>query len=139
MEHPKLNFFSLLDVGRWTLCIPMIFMSLVCVLAVRIILQKIVIGVDENGNKYYDHSLTEIEKGKLIDEVGALSTTLPSGNESPYLSVGKDTKLLSILQLNPQEIAEAEARMREIEAAGDSKVRFQFIGEQGAREADLSL
>ena len=76
---------------------------------------KIVIGVDENGNKYYDHSLTEIEKGKLIDEVGALSTTLPSGNESPYLSVGKDTKLLSILQVNPQEIAEAEARMREIE------------------------
>ncbi len=114
-------------------------MSLVCVLAVRIILQKIVIGVDENGNKYYDHSLTEIEKGKLIDEVGALSTTLPPGNESPYLSVGKDTKLLSILQVNPQEIAEAEARMREIEAAGDSKVRFQFIGEQGAREADLSL
>ena len=49
-------------------------------------------------NKYYDHSLTEIEKGKLIDEVGALSPTLPSSNQST-LSTIKDTKLVSLLQV----------------------------------------
>ncbi|MBQ8051630.1 MAG: hypothetical protein IJ197_08690 [Bacteroidaceae bacterium] len=75
---------------------------------------KIVIGVDANGKKFYDHSLTEIEKGKLIDEVGALSTTLPSDNESSSISVSKDTKLLSILQTNPEEIARAEEKMRSV-------------------------
>ena len=64
---------------------------------------KIVIGVDANGNKYYDHSLTEIEKGKLIDKVGALSTTLPS-NESSLVSGYKDTRLFSILQTNSSKI-----------------------------------
>ena len=62
------------------------------------------IGVDANGNKYYDHSLTEIEKGKLIDKVGALSTTLPS-NGSSLVSGYKDTKLFSILQTNSSKIA----------------------------------
>jgi|LSQX01.1.fsa_nt_gb hypothetical protein len=33
-------------------------------------------------NKYYDHALTEIEKGRLIEEVCALSTTLPSDNSA---------------------------------------------------------
>ena len=33
---------------------------------------------------YYDHALTEIEEGKLIDEVGALSPTLPSMNQSAF-------------------------------------------------------
>lgn len=28
---------------------------------------KLTVGVDENGNKFYDYSLTEIEKTKLID------------------------------------------------------------------------
>lgn len=59
---------------------------------------KIAVGIDAYGNKYYDHSLTEIEKGKLIDEVGALSPTLPSSNQST-LSAIKDTKLVSLLQV----------------------------------------
>ena len=33
---------------------------------------------------YYDHALTEIEEGKLIDEVGALSLTLPSTSQSAF-------------------------------------------------------
>jgi|GEM_PF-4075519 hypothetical protein len=39
-----------------------------------------------------------MEKGKLIDEVGALSPTLPSSNQST-LSAIKDTKLVSLLQV----------------------------------------
>ena len=66
---------------------------------------KLAIGVDEFGNKYYDHSLTQIEKGKLIDEVGALSTTLPSNGQST-LSEYKDTKLISILQTNSSKVVD---------------------------------
>jgi hypothetical protein len=39
---------------------------------------------------------SQIEKGKLINEVGALSPTLPSKNKSA-LSEIKDKKLISIL------------------------------------------
>ena len=66
---------------------------------------KLAIGIDEYGNKYYDHSLTEIEKGKLIDEVGALSTTLPSSNQSA-LSEYKDSKLISLLQENSSKVVD---------------------------------
>ena len=66
---------------------------------------KLAIGVDEYGNKYYDHSLTQIEKGKLIDEVGALSTTLPSDNQST-LSEYKDKRLFSLLQTNSSKVVD---------------------------------
>ena len=66
---------------------------------------KLAIGIDEYGNKYYDHSLTEIEKGKLIDEVGALSTTLPSDNQSAH-SEYKDSKLISLLQTNSSKVVD---------------------------------
>ena len=83
------------------------------------------------------------EKGKLLDHISGKAVIEGFGTTpSTKLTTNSERKvntLLSILQTNPEEIAEAEARMREIEAAGDSKVRFQFIGEQGAREADLSL
>jgi hypothetical protein len=57
---------------------------------------KLTVGVDASGYKLYDCSLTNIEKGKLIKEVGALTTTLPS-NESTLSGV-KDTKLIHLLQ-----------------------------------------
>lgn len=59
---------------------------------------KIVVCV-LGDNWYYDHALTEIEEGKLIDEVGALSPTLPSTNQSA-LSEYKDKKLVSLLQMS---------------------------------------
>ena len=40
-----------------------------------------------------------IEKEKLIDKVGALSTTLPS-NGSSHVSVGKDTKKIGIIPIS---------------------------------------
>lgn len=66
---------------------------------------KLTVGVDAYGNKYYDHSLTEIEKGKLINEVGALSPTLPSSNKSALSDV-KDTKLISLLQNNSSKVVD---------------------------------
>ena len=69
---------------------------------------KVTIGVDENGNKFYDHALTEIEKGKLLDQKngqaaipGFISTEI-----NPSVTKGKDTKLFSILQTNSSKIVD---------------------------------
>ena len=74
---------------------------------------KIVVG-KKNGSSYYDHRLTQIEKGKLISSLNRLSNSVAENEASP-ISRYKDKRLLSILQTNPEEIAQAEARMREIE------------------------
>ena len=65
---------------------------------------KLTIGVDENGNKYYDHALTEIEKGKLLDQINGQAVDngfISTGAEpNPSVTDSKDTKLVSILQTN---------------------------------------
>ncbi len=67
------------------------------------------IAVDRNGNRYYDHKLTHIEKGKLLDLSVRVTNPARSqaedGNGSITNSERKDTKLFSILQINPQENA----------------------------------
>ena len=59
---------------------------------------KAVIAIQTNGERYYDHSLTKIEKGKLL---GSIPEIQKSGetNNSPFSSV-KDKRLISILQTN---------------------------------------
>ncbi len=62
----------------------------------------------------------EIEEGKLIDEVGALSPTLPSTNQSA-LSEYKDKKLVSLVQIEDvskvvDENGEASVCLCELEA-----------------------
>ena len=65
---------------------------------------KITVGVDENGNKYYDHSLTNIEKGNLIEIANGFMST--GAEPVPSVTAVKDTKLISILQGNRRENAE---------------------------------
>ena len=84
---------------------------------------KLAIGIDEYGNKYYDHSLTEIEKGKLIDEVGALSTTLPSDNQSA-LSEYKDSKLISLLQENSSKVVDENGEPMVVYHGTDTRASF---------------
>ena len=64
---------------------------------------KITVGV-KGASKYYDHSLTKIEKGTLIDNIDALSTTFDN-NQNALVSGIKDTELLSILQENGEKDA----------------------------------
>lgn len=64
---------------------------------------KITVGV-KGASKYYDHALTQIEKGTLIDNIDALSTTFDN-NMNTSSSV-KDTKLLSILQTNSSKVVD---------------------------------
>lgn len=61
---------------------------------------KITIGV-KGGYKYYDHSLTQIEKGSLLYNIDALSTTYDDKGTT-LSSVGKDSRLLSILQVKDE-------------------------------------
>ena len=72
---------------------------------------KLVIGV-KNGYTYYDHSLTEIEKTSLLDRIDEISSSFT--DKEVVDSVYKDKRLLSILQINPEEISLAESQMRDI-------------------------
>lgn len=57
-----------------------------------------------DGTRYYDHKLTRIEKGKLID---SLFGTTPGFNQTTSLdNSGKDKKLLAILQEKVRETTE---------------------------------
>jgi hypothetical protein len=68
---------------------------------------KFVVAVDYMGNRYYDHSLTEIEKGKLLESTSRI--TRPVGQKEAFqilsefvnsdiFSGRKDIRLISILQ-----------------------------------------
>ena len=71
---------------------------------------KITVGV-KGASKYYDHALTEIEKGTLIDNIDALSTTFDDNQNAP-ISVGKDTKLVSLLQTNSSKVVDENGEPR---------------------------
>lgn len=68
---------------------------------------KIVIGVKQ-GKRYYDHRLTQIEKSRLIDYINQPTSGFTTeGNASlPPYAVGKDTKLISILQTNSSKVVD---------------------------------
>ncbi|KAE9539240.1 hypothetical protein A1D26_04240 [Ursidibacter maritimus] len=55
---------------------------------------RAVVGVSTTGDKYYDHKLTEIEKGDLLEMTSRVSTAAIS-NSSPEIN---DKRLLQILQ-----------------------------------------
>lgn len=65
---------------------------------------KLVIGV-KNGETYYDHSLTEIEKTNLIDRRDEISSSF-TANEDAIFEY-KDKRLISILQINSSKVVDA--------------------------------
>ena len=93
---------------------------------------KITVGVDENGNKFYDHSLTDIEKGNLIEIANGFMST--GAGPGPSVAGVKDTKLLSILQGNGGEnsVAVEETLFRD----GDGGV-LGFARKHGLNQEDV--
>lgn len=103
------------------------------------------IAVDNKGNRYYDHKLTSIEKGKLLDQIngqtaknvgfGTTPGTKPttdngevlnpeiqkSGNTSDY----KDKRLISLLQTNDQENARKIKLATGWERGADGKWKYE--------------
>ena len=58
---------------------------------------KMVLGVAQDGSLYYDHALTQIEKGALLNGL-ALEEKLRTQAPQRTLNGVKDKKLLSLLQ-----------------------------------------
>jgi hypothetical protein len=107
------------------------------------------IAIDNEGNRYYDHKLTRIEKTKLIDLVNqsvynsalsGLSSTVELGganSESPATKVGenainppisdyKDKRLIWILQTNDKENARKIKFATGWERGADGKWRYEI-------------
>lgn len=80
---------------------------------------KVVIGV-KNGERYYDHRLTQIEKGRLIDSLNPMANRVAENQASKI--DGKDTKLFSILQTNSKKNADFS---RILDENGEPKVVYR--------------
>lgn len=63
---------------------------------------KAVVAVQNNGDRYYDHKLSRIEKGKLLSIIPTIQKAGIENNLPP--SIGKDKRLFSILQTNSSKV-----------------------------------
>lgn len=70
------------------------------------------IAVDKNGNRYYDHKLAQIEKGKLLDQINDQAVynvgfgTTPGTKPTTDSSLYKDKILFSLLQANSSKVVD---------------------------------
>ena len=71
---------------------------------------KAVVAEQNNGNRYYDHRLTDIEKGKLLSIVPTIQKAGIDGSlpNSAY----KDKRLFSILQTNSSKVVDENGEPR---------------------------
>ena len=71
---------------------------------------KSVIAVQSNGDRYYDHKLTSLEKGKLLDQINDQAvydeTINPEIQKSGNVSEYKDKRLSSLLQVNASKVVD---------------------------------
>lgn len=81
------------------------------------------IANQNNGERYYDHKLTNIEKGKLLSIAPTIQKAGIDGN-SPLSDV-KDKRLLSILQTNEKENARKIKQATGWERGADGKWRYE--------------
>ena len=85
---------------------------------------RAVIVKPKEGTRYYDHKLSKIEKGKLLDSL--IGITTPGFNQTTSLNSDiKDTKLLSILQVNGRENARKIKLATGWERGVDGKWRYE--------------
>ena len=90
---------------------------------------KIVVGV-RNGKTYYDHDLSSIEKGKLIDSIGSVPTELA---KDQLTSLGvEDTRYIEILQINSSKIVDENGEPKVV-YNGSITERYQYDGRLRAK------
>jgi hypothetical protein len=116
---------------------------------------KMVVGVMDDGSKYYDHRLTQVEKSALIDIIQTVSTknspNHANGLASPSLQLGegktgeilsppltdyKDKRLISILQTKVvKKIGEVELsfEQQKLLAAGDT-IRIEDVADKAGKK-----
>ena len=71
---------------------------------------KAVIANQNNGERYYDHKLTNIEKGELLSIVPTIQKA-GIDSKTPYPAV-KDKRLLSLLQTNSSKVVDENGEPR---------------------------
>ncbi|MCD7721987.1 MAG: hypothetical protein LUI09_07135 [Prevotellaceae bacterium] len=95
---------------------------------------KMVVGV-RNGKKYYDHSLTGIEKGRLLDLTGGAASAegfKATADKSPSYAPDKhkDTRLFNILQANHSKVVDENGEPKVVYHGSRSGGGFnEFEGE----------
>ena len=73
---------------------------------------RAVVAVDNKGDRYYDHKLTNIEKGKLLDQINSQAIknngfgTTPGTKPTTVVSEYKDSKLISLLRENSSKVVD---------------------------------
>ncbi|WP_165942813.1 LPD38 domain-containing protein [Histophilus somni] len=77
---------------------------------------RAVVGVTKDGNRYYDHKLTKIEKGELLSLPSRI--TNPVGESSSPLSSINDKRLLQILQQQTKSFDFSQEKSQIAEAVG---------------------
>lgn len=100
---------------------------------------KITIGVDSNGNKFYDHALTQFEKGKLIDQINNQPANgfISMGAEpNPSVAEHKDTKLVSILQNNSSKVVDENGEPMVVYHGTDAEFNV-FDNKKGRENMDI--
>ena len=73
---------------------------------------KLVVGV-KDGEAYYDHALTEIEKNSLLESIDPINTGF--ANKEDAVSAVKDKRLLSLLQTNSSKVVDENGEPRVID------------------------
>ena len=84
---------------------------------------RLTIGV-KNGKYYYDHSLTEIEKGNLIEIANGFTPT--EGAPIPSYTGIKDKRLVSILQTNSSKVVDENGEPRVVYRGSPEKLGTVF-------------
>lgn len=88
---------------------------------------KAVIVNDKDGIRYYDHKLTQIEKGHLLVGEGITS---PIRSQVDNLSDGKDTRLFSIISENSSKVVDENGEPRVV-YHGTKRVGFSIFNTRG--------
>jgi hypothetical protein len=98
---------------------------------------KMVVGVGKNGEMYYDHELTQIEKGDLIDSLNRLSSA-ESANQTS-LPETKDRRLSDLLKknLNVSKVVDANGWPLVVYHGTDNENLTVFDLMQARKNADI--
>ena len=84
---------------------------------------KLVVGI-KNGEAYYDHALTEIEKNSLLESIDPITTGF--ANKETVVSGIKDKRLVSILQTNSSKVVDENGEPRVVYRGSPKKMGTVF-------------
>ena len=103
------------------------------------------VAVDKDGSRYYDHNLTRIEKGKLLDQIKGQAVNRESfdamSGTNPTTLSGKDKRLISILQTDSSKAVDENGEPKVLYHGGpyrfsrfDTSRLGQSTGAESAKE-----